>query len=222
MVKGLVNSRAARRAVGLIALALLVAIAWSLWPSGDEQRPIGPPVEVLRNALELRDDQRLYELGAKKPFNGLLVENFSEEQRKMEIEIHDGKAHGHSRGWYDNGQLEVDESFVHGVSNGRRTRWHANGKKRSEADIVDGEIQGDYLEWHENGAKAVEMTMKNGQPEGLVEAWYPDGKLKSRTRFDGGKIAEREFFPMAGQDPSPQEEPSETPGDTDESGQCQN
>ena len=40
------------------------------------------------------------------------------EQRKLEIEIHDGKAHGHSRGWYDNGQMEVDETFVHGGGHG--------------------------------------------------------------------------------------------------------
>jgi antitoxin component YwqK of YwqJK toxin-antitoxin module len=34
-----------------------------------------------------------------------------------------------SRGWYENGQLEVEEQFVQGTSHGSRTRWYATAKK---------------------------------------------------------------------------------------------
>lgn len=39
------------------------------------------------------------------------------------------------------------------------------------------------------------MTLQEGHPEGLAEAWHPDGSLKSQTRFENGKIVNREFFP---------------------------
>ena len=76
-------------------------MAWQFGKSSD--KPVVallPPVEVLRSDLELREDQRLYEIGSSEPFSGLLIENFSKEVRKLEIEIHDGKAHGTSRGWF--------------------------------------------------------------------------------------------------------------------------
>lgn len=186
-----------RWTLGLLALGVCVAITWYFGGGNHppEESPISPPVELLRTDLELREDQRLYAHGEQQPFKGLLVESFSEGVRKMEIEIHDGKAHGHSRGWFENGQMEVDETFVEGVSNGGRTRWYANGKKRSQAEIVEGVLQGTYQEWHENGTKAAEMIMKDGVTDGPARAWYPSGFLKSRFKYDAGKITKRESWP---------------------------
>lgn len=101
-----------------------------------------PPAEVLHADLKLREDKRLYEHGSGEPFSGLLVENFSKEARKLEIEIHDGKAHRSSGGWFENGQIEVEETFVRSVSNGRRIRWYASGQKHSQAEIVNDAIDG--------------------------------------------------------------------------------
>lgn len=93
-----------------------------------------PPRDVLRSDLDLRENV-LYLHGSKQPFQGVLVEDFSKEARKLAIEIRRGKAGGLSRGWFENGQLEVEETFVGGVSHGLRTRWHANGQKKSEEHI---------------------------------------------------------------------------------------
>jgi len=83
--------------------------------------------------------------------------------------------------------MEVEETFVAGVSHGLRTRWHANGQKKSEEHIEHGVVTGRHVEWHDNGRKAVEMTLKAGHPGGLAEAWHPDETLKSQTQFEGGK-----------------------------------
>jgi antitoxin component YwqK of YwqJK toxin-antitoxin module len=211
-------------------LALVVAAGIVFWSSSQpDSSGASRPLRELPLADLVTRDGRLYAPAESTPFHGRLYQNFPSSEefpttpvRKLEIDIHDGKAHGRSVGYFDDGKLEVEEFFTNGVSNGLRTRWDQAGWKKSEEMIEHGQLNGRHMEWHPNGSKAVEMTMKNGQPEGLVEAWYPDGKLKSRTRFSDGKITKREFFPMAGQDPSPQEEPSETPGCTDESGQSQN
>jgi antitoxin component YwqK of YwqJK toxin-antitoxin module len=148
-------------------------------------------------------DGRLYAPGETKPFDGRLIENFPNTEhfpttvRKLEIEIHDGKAHGRSVGYFENRKREVEEFFTAGVSNGVRARWDREGWKKSEERIENGKLNGSHLEWHENGKKAVEMILRDGQPEGLAVAWHPNGELKSRTRFAAGKIVERQFFPAS-------------------------
>ena len=149
--------------------------------------------ELSRSQLALRDG-RLYAAGDTETFNGRLFENFPNSGRKLEIEIRDGKVHGRSLGYFENRKLEVEEFFKEGVSHGLRTRWDDEGRKRSEEQIEHGKLNGRHLEWHDNGSRALEMTLRNGQPEGVAEAWFPSGELKSRTRFAGGKIVEREFF----------------------------
>ena len=153
-----------------------------------------PPREAQRSQLDLRDGV-LYFHGEQRPYNGLLVEDFSKGVRKVAIEVRRGRVNGYSRGWYDNGQREVEETFVAGVSEGLRTRWHRNGQKKSEEHIEHGHVNGPYVEWYDNGQKAVEMTVHDGQPEGEVVAWHPDGSLKSRSHFANGKMVDREFFP---------------------------
>ena len=149
--------------------------------------------ELLRSELDLRDG-RLYVKGEAQPFKGKVVETYSPGRPKLEIEISQGQANGLSRGWYDNRQLEVEETFLSGTSHGPRARWHANGNRKSLAQIEQGKVVGHFIEWHENGQKAAEMTIRDGKPEGLVEAWHPTGAPKSRVRFENGQQVEREFW----------------------------
>lgn len=187
------RSTRARWGAALLVMGVILLIGRKIWIEPD-QGTSNPPIELLRSALELREDGRLYAPGAEQPFDGLLIENFTQEKRKLEIEIHAGQAHGTSRGWFEDGQIEVQETFVHGVSNGQRTRWYLNGNKRSEVAIIAGVLEGNYLEWDQHGNQIVSMTLRNGQPDGLAEAWHPSGAIKSRTRFENGKQVEQQFF----------------------------
>lgn len=181
----------------LLALAVLAGIGgW--WHDSKHRaegaRPVKPAPRELTLAQLVKHDGKLYVPGEGTPFEGLLYENFPGSKRKLEIEIHDGRADGRSVGYFENGKLEVEEFFTAGVSHGLRTRWDREGWKKSQERIEHGKLNGLHLEWHANGTKAVSMTLKDNQPEGLAEAWYPDGSLKSRTRFVAGKIIKREFF----------------------------
>jgi antitoxin component YwqK of YwqJK toxin-antitoxin module len=169
--------------VAMLSVAALLAVrAW-----------LKPPREVMRAELDLRAGM-LYLHDSKKPFTGLLVEDYPKGARKVAIEIHRGKVDGLSRGWFENGQEEVEEHFTAGVSQGLRTRWHANGQRKSEEHIEHGKLEGSYLEWHANGRKAVEMTLRAGQADGLVQAWHRSGAPKSRVQMKRGQVVEREFF----------------------------
>jgi antitoxin component YwqK of YwqJK toxin-antitoxin module len=182
------NSVGWRAAAAVAALLFLSAIAAVLiW------RPAPAARHLTRAELDLREGV-LFAKGEGKPFNGVMVERYSADQQKLTIEIANGKAHGLSRGWFENGQLEVEERFANGISHGPRTRWHMTGQKKSEARIEQGQLSGPYVEWHENGTKAVQMELVAGKAEGLAEAWHPSGALKSQTRFRAGEIIERHFF----------------------------
>ena len=137
-------------------------------------------------ALHFRDEGH--------PFSGTVLEMFPHGTKRVAIEIRDGRPHGRSRGWHENGQLEVEEHFVHGTSNGPRQRWYADGTRKSEAHIVNGKIEGTFTRWHENGNKAAVIMMKNGVAHGMSEAWTPTGRLKARAVMRDGEVVERSFF----------------------------
>lgn len=198
----MLNSRIGKplrlRLGGFLVLAVLAGLGlwWHCWkhPAGKAQHT-NPPVREFTLAELTNRDGLLYAPGESTPFDGLLYENFPGSKRKLEIEIHDGRAHGRSVGYFENGKLEVEEYFTAGVSHGLRTRWDEAGWKKSQEQIEHGKLNGPHLEWYASGTKAVSMTLKDNQPVGLAEAWYPDGRLKCRTHFVAGKIVKREYFP---------------------------
>lgn len=181
------NSYRGWRFWGGVAVVALLAI-FSFLPKKNVQTR-----ERYLHELDRRDGM-LYPHGEETPFTGLLVQDYEAGVRKAAVEIQGGKAHGVSRGWFDNGQLEVQEHFTEGVSHGLRERWYRNGARRCTALIEAGKVQGEYCEWHDNGQLAVRMNVWDGSPEGEVEAWFPSGALKSRVRFEGGKQVSRAFF----------------------------
>ena len=178
----------------------MVVVAFSAWlifkDESEPGSPAPPVVERTRDQLEQRDG-KLFEPEASEPFTGMLVEYYPEKKPKIAIEIQDGRPHGLSCGWYENGQMEVEERFVSGVSHGQRTRWHENGQKRSEAQIENGQITGKFFKWHDNGQKAAEATLVNGKPDGVSEAWHESGAPKSRVELRDGEIVSKEYFAEA-------------------------
>jgi antitoxin component YwqK of YwqJK toxin-antitoxin module len=181
-----------RRAVkwaagGLIALSAIGAFVLS-------HSYFATPAELPRSRIVMRDGLA-YDAQARRPFSGIVFEKFPGGARQAAIEMRYGKVNGWSRGWFENGKLEVEEFFVDGVSQGVRRRWFENGQKRSEAQIEHGQLSGPYVEWHDNGQKAVEMMLVDGKPDGVVESWHRSGALKSRARLKLGSILEQQFFP---------------------------
>lgn len=166
--------------------ALLVLVAYRCYFAG--------PAEVPRSRLVMRNGLA-YVGDARRPFSGVAFEKYPGGGRHTAIEMRHGKVDGCSRGWFENGKLEVEEYFVAGASQGMRRRWFENGQKRSEAMIEHGQLNGAYSEWHENGRCAVAMIMKEGKPDGLAESWHPSGALKFRGHLKLGTIVDQEFFP---------------------------
>lgn len=166
-------------------LGLLAGVGLGVWAwRGGATRP--PPDAALRTELALREGV-LYRPKATLPFQGLLVENWRPAQRRVEVTIVDGRAHGRSRGWYENGQIEVEEHFVHGVSHGTRTRWFAEGGRKSQVEIRQGQLTGTFREWHPNGQRARETPLRDGLAHGEVKSWDDAGRLSGTAQVTRGQ-----------------------------------
>lgn len=153
--------------------------------------PPPPPALAIRADLVLRDGV-LFKRDTTQPFTGLLVEEWKPGVRRTEVAIADGRAHGLSRGWYENGHLEVEETFVHGVSHGTRTRWYDDGVKKSQVEIREGRLTGVFREWHPNGRLARETPLVDGVPHGEVRGWDTKGKLAGTAQVDHGQRVTRD------------------------------
>ncbi len=186
-----------RIAVAGVALSLVLAAGLFVAHRGGDGVRTPELRELARHQFDLREGI-LYAKGESEAFNGTLAETFPGGAKRIAIVIRDGGAHGVSRGWYENGQLEVEENFVRGVSHGRRTRWHANGATKSEARIVDGAIEGVFTRWHDNGQKAAVAIMVDGVSHGVSEAWHASGARKSRVVLEAGEVVSSEFFEDVG------------------------
>ncbi len=172
---------------GCVAAALSLSL---LLPPG--RQPVAENRELPRAALNLVEG-RLRVPGESGPFTGRLVERFPGGAMRACIEVAHGVADGISRGWFESGQLEVEEHFVKGLSHGLRTRWYENGQKRSETSIVGGQLNGPHVEWHDNGRLAARAVLLNGKPDGVAESWDREGQPKSRALVKSGEVVQQEF-----------------------------
>lgn len=152
-----------------------------------------PVVSLPREELAVRDG-RLARKSGGGPFTGVMFEKTADGRKLTEVPVKNGHVHGIARGWHDNGQLEVEETFEDGVSNGVRTRWYPSGEKRNTATIVNGVLEGPYTEWHANGQVALRMDLVHGKGQGLCESWFPDGRLTSRITLEEGKPIKTELL----------------------------
>ncbi|MGK0189035.1 MAG: antitoxin component YwqK of YwqJK toxin-antitoxin module [Verrucomicrobiales bacterium] len=185
------SNNKSRRPKAVFALALIVVGAvitgvWLAFLPND-------PVELTRESLDLRKGVLVVK-STGLVFDGILVDYFPDHTLHSAVEIRSGQAEGVTRGWYESGQIEVEETFVRGVSHGTRRRWHANGQLKSIATIVHGKITDRYREWHDNGLRAAEVTMADGQPQGVSEAWDRLGKLKARVEHQSGQVVSKDYL----------------------------
>lgn len=179
------NKTAWRRV--LFGAGALVTIAVAGWYYIDR----GQPAVAVRSELELRSGV-LFRRGDIVPFAGLVIEEWRPGRRRTEVAIRGGRPHGAARGWFENGQLEVEERFVRGVSHGVRTRWYDNGNKKSEVRIRDGQMVGVFREWHPNGRLARETPLDRGMAHGRVRGWDEQGRPAGTAIVEQGTLVRRD------------------------------
>lgn len=164
--------------------ALLVLVGGMAW-----LRVERPVTEARMEELVLQDGILRWS-GSQEVFNGRLVSREKDGHLRSASEVKDGRLHGLSEGWHENGTLQVSERFLRGSSNGLRTKWRADGTRESEAEIRNGRLDGRFTRWNESGLRIEEAFFKDGVPVGEARQWHPDGSLRSWCRLESGRPVE--------------------------------
>ncbi len=166
----------------LVALAGAAGFLWLVRPQ---------PLATARRHELVRRDGLLLRPSDGRPFDGLMIEEWRPGRRRAELPIVAGRAHGRSRGWYEDGRLEIEEHFVQGVSHGLRRRWYPDGGRKSEGEIRRGQLVGVFREWHPNGRLARETPLADGVPHGLVRSWDAEGRPAGTAQVERGQLVTR-------------------------------
>jgi antitoxin component YwqK of YwqJK toxin-antitoxin module len=174
---------------------LLLALPWlrRALRTDSPNLPLPHPLEVARTNLQL-EGGRLLLAGTTNVFTGLMVEHYPNGKLRSRSAVSNGLLQGSSLGWFTNGQLQVSEHFLAGVSHGVRTKWYPDGTKQSEATIAAGRLDGPFLRWHTNGTLSERALFKADRPEGESLSFFPSGFLQARVVMTNGQPAEQKFY----------------------------
>ncbi|WP_415370778.1 hypothetical protein [Patiriisocius sp. Uisw_047] len=139
---------------------------------------------------------------------------------KEESNLLDGKYHGVSKEYYENGQLKRIGEFIKGEEVGIHKAYYDNGQLKSNTTFLDGNEIGLYEEYLENGSPSEKGNngevgnwttywnyYSNGQLKkyytkeeyigftGHYESYYENGKLKEKGEYkDNDKEGEWSFY----------------------------
>jgi hypothetical protein len=108
--------------------------------------------------------------------NGLYQSWYNDGQKQIECTYVNGKRNGLYQVWYSNDQKFVQGHYVNGQRNGLYQEWYSNGQKEEECNYVNGQLDGLYQEWRYNGQKREECHYVNGHRSGLFQVWHGNGQ----------------------------------------------
>jgi len=142
-------------------------------------------VVVDLDQLEIRAGLWCFE---EKPFTGYAVGKHPNGQKISKVTLKDGKRHGLSNSWYENGQKRGESNFKDDKL-WTAVQWKPNGEKCPVTNVVNG--NGVQVFYHDNGQKAWEETLKDGKWHGLSTSWYENGQKKEELTFKNGRQISR-------------------------------
>ena len=120
------------------------------------------------------------------PYTGTAFEKFPNGKKKLEVPIKDGKIHGTTREWAQNGKKIFEATYENGVQVGKESQWYAIGKKKLEINYLNGKPDGICAEWYKNGKKLSEGVFKNGKEEGEHTWWFDNGNVDQKVFYKNG------------------------------------
>jgi antitoxin component YwqK of YwqJK toxin-antitoxin module len=134
-----------------------------------------------------KGEARYYAPNQQTPYSGWIKGMYDNGQIARLGQYKDGKAHGLTTMWLENGQKVIEANWKDG-KRGLRTQWYENGQKHSEMPYIKGKLNGQWIKWGENGQKRMASPHINGKKDGITNEWYEDGQRASELNYKEGKL----------------------------------
>lgn len=127
----------------LFAISASLCLAEEASPNLDDPATLE---KILNEALEKsavetrgnEGEQIIYVQGSETPYTGWVKKMQPNGQVGGVIHLKDGKAHGLTTRWYEDGQKMMQMNYKDGKAHGITTMWYVNGKKHMEIAYKDG------------------------------------------------------------------------------------
>lgn len=113
----------------------------------------------------------------------------NDKSRRIEI-IHytNGKKHGITSKWYDNGQLEYTREYEHDIPHGQWQRWEPDGKPVKVENYKQG-VKDGREQFYSLGVLETEIIWKDGTQHGLMRKYDKyKGALVSEHTYEKGLL----------------------------------
>ncbi|MFH2095268.1 MAG: toxin-antitoxin system YwqK family antitoxin [Bacteroidota bacterium] len=108
---------------------------------------------------------------------------------KHELTFVSGRANGYAKFYYDNGNLSEEGLWKSNKWVGEYKFYHRNGNPAYVWQYNDGgKRTGEQKYYHENGALMIEGKWEDGKEKGVIKEYYDDGSLKAEKNFNDGKL----------------------------------
>jgi len=90
-----------------------------------------------------------------------------------------GKEHGYSRYYYENGRIKSLRYSKNGWKEGEHTGWFDNGQIQFQYHFKNDMFEGNQKEWLSSGQLYSDLNYEKGMESGSQKVWYPNGKIKT-------------------------------------------
>ena len=95
-------------------------------------------------------------------------------------------------GKYENGQVEVSETFKDGKFNGQQISYYRNGQVKEKANYEMGKPVGEYVKYYSNGTIAYQGSYVSGVKEGYWNIYSDKGELVVSKKYVNGELVDIE------------------------------
>ena len=155
----------------------------TLIPTGEELEQLAAQALDL-DKLQTRGssgEELFYQPNQETPYTGWVKDYHDSEDEDLRLlaQVRNGKFHGPTTRWYENGQKSREGTYTEGKQDGAWTFWYENGQKDEEGTYKDDELDGAWTFWYENGQKSSEGTYKDDERNGMWTFWYRENGQKS-------------------------------------------
>ena len=134
-----------------------------------------PKTTIFKNDSSLKLNNGVYYVGSK-PYSGFIKEIYTTDTLKWIGSYFNGKQHGSTKAFFENGKLESERNYKDGVGYGRHCGYWKNGNMRFDFSYFNDKREGLQKQWYESGSKYYALNFKDDHENGMQKAWRENGK----------------------------------------------
>ena len=128
----------------------------------------------------------IYNKKTQKPFTGVCVSFYDNENREREAEFINGKEHGNSLAYWENGNKKAITPYIQNIEHGWWRYWYEDGTLAWENNYDMGSKEGDWTWFSESGQVTKKESYSNNLKHGLSVVNYDNGTPRSEIGYANG------------------------------------